>query len=112
MQTLQASELEVDPRFPSGPWTGFFLQRLRPGRNTMTLDMTLPNRQLHATGADGVGRFTFTGSYDAAGGSCSWTKHYLGRHRVSYEGQNDGRSIWGVWQIRLFRGLYLDKGVF
>jgi hypothetical protein len=25
--------LETDPRFPSGPWTGFFLQKAIPGRH-------------------------------------------------------------------------------
>jgi hypothetical protein len=112
MQALQEHDLEADPRFPSGPWTGFFLQWIRPGRSIMNLEMTFHDGQLEATGTDGVGAFTFTGSYDAADGSCRWTKKYLGRHSVSYEGKTDGRGIWGVWQIRLFAGLYLDKGVF
>jgi hypothetical protein len=32
--------LETDPRFPSGRWTGFFIQPWIPGRHMMNLDMT------------------------------------------------------------------------
>ena len=112
MQALQARDLESDQRFPSGPWTGFFLQRVWPGRSPMNLDMTFQNGQLEATGIDRVGPFTFAGNYNAADGSCRWTKQYIGKHCVSYEGKNDGRGIWGVWQISLLWGLFRDQGAF
>jgi hypothetical protein len=112
MNPLDPKGLEADPRFPSGPWTGFFLQRLAPGRNTMTVDVTFRDRQLKAKGADAVGPFTFRGSYDPRDGKCRWTKQYLGKHPVSYSGVNEGQGIWGVWEIRLFWGLFRDRGVF
>jgi hypothetical protein len=52
------------------------------------------------------------GSYDLATGRCEWTKRYLGKHQVRYRGTNDGHGIWGVWEIRLLGGLYLDRGGF
>lgn len=111
MQALEARDLEANSRFPSGKWTGFFLQRLWRTRCIMNLEMTFHDGQLKATGADWVGPFTFAGNYDAADGSCRWTKQYIGKHRVLYEGKHDGRGIWGVWQIRLL-GLCVDQGVF
>src|SRR5262249_28154371 len=63
-------------------------------------------------GSDVVGPFTFSGSYDAATGTCRWTKQYLGKHWVSYTGVNEGQGIWGVWEINLLWGLIRDRGVF
>jgi hypothetical protein len=103
---------ENDPRFPNGPWTGFFLQYWHPGRQTTKLELTAADGQLTGTGHDWVGPYTMNGSYDLATGRCEWTKHYVGKHRVSYRGINDGHGIWGVWEIRLLGGLYLDRGGF
>jgi hypothetical protein len=104
--------LERDPRFPSGRWTGFYIQPWMPGRHTMTLDLTFRDGGLEAQGSDRVGGFTFSGSYDPKDGACRWTKQYLGKHEVSYSGVNEGKGIWGVWEIRLLWGLYRDRGVF
>jgi hypothetical protein len=112
---LDLPNLETDARFPSGAWTGFFLQpwitRLA-GRQMMTLDMTFHDGLLEATGNDIVGQFTFSGTYDLQDGNCRWTKQYRRRHQVSYSGVNDGQGIWGVWEIRQLWGLYVDRGVF
>ena len=35
-----ASDLETDPRFPSGRWTGYFLQPAIPGKHVMELILT------------------------------------------------------------------------
>jgi hypothetical protein len=112
MASAELANVEADPRFPSGPWTGFFVQSWLPGRHTMMLDMMFKDGALTAKGSDRVGPFTFTGSYDQADGRCDWTKQYLDKHQVRYAGVNEGEGIWGVWQIRLFHGLYLDRGVF
>jgi hypothetical protein len=114
-QSMAAPDLtipESDPRFPSGRWTGFFIQPWMPGRHTMNLDVTFQDGQMEARGSDWVGPFTFSGSYDHADGKCTWTKQYLHKHRVSYAGVNEGKGIWGVWEIRLLWGWYLDRGVF
>ena len=103
---------ETDPRFPSGPWTGFFLQYWLPGRHTTDLDLTATDGQLTGTGRDWVGPYTIDGTYDPATGGCEWTKQYVRKHQVRYCGTNEGHGIWGVWEIRLLGGLYLDRGGF
>jgi hypothetical protein len=92
-------DLETDPRFPSGPWTGFWLQSLLPGRHMMELRLTFRNGELTGTGRDRVGEFTFQGRYIVQDGTCRWNKHYIGKHDVDYKGYNEGKGIWGVWEM-------------
>jgi hypothetical protein len=103
---------ERDPRFPGGPWTGFYLQYWMPGRHTMALTLDWRDGEVTGEGSDKVGPFTIRGTYDAATGQCAWVKKYLGKHSVSYRGVADGTGIWGVWEIRLLWGLYQDRGGF
>lgn len=112
MDAFDAAAVENDPKFPSGPWTGFYLQCWLPGRHMMMIDLTFGGGQLQAKGSDRVGPFTFHGDYDLADGKCRWVKQYVGRHRVTYTGINQGQGIWGVWEIRQLAGLYKDRGVF
>jgi hypothetical protein len=90
---------ETDPRFPSGPWTGFFTQPVLPGKHLMELRLTFQNGVMNGEGRDWVGRFVITGRYTVADGRCHWTKKYLGKHDVFYKGYNEGKGIWGVWEI-------------
>jgi hypothetical protein len=92
-------ELETDPRFPSGPWTGFFVQPVLPGRHMMELQLTFRGGAISGEGRDWVGRFAFRGHYDLADGRCYWTKRYLGKHDVFYRGYNEGKGIWGTWEM-------------
>lgn len=92
-------ELESDPRFPSGPWVGYFLQKPIPGRHLMELHLTFRDGQISGEGRDWVGPFAISGKYSLADGRCSWIKQYLGRHGVHYQGYNEGKGIWGVWEI-------------
>jgi hypothetical protein len=94
-----ADNLETDPRFPSGPWTGYFLQPLIPGRHRMELALTFRQGQFSGEGRDWVGRFILRGKYTLEDGKCYWTKRYLGKHDVFYQGFNEGKGIWGVWEI-------------
>ena len=55
MSLPQNEMLETNPRFPSGPWTGFFLQYWFPGRHTTNLDLTVADGRLTGTGHDCVG---------------------------------------------------------
>jgi len=107
-----SNDLTPDPRFPSGPWTGFFLQYWLPGRHRTDVALACQGGSLTGTGRDRVGPYTVDGTYDPVTGRCEWTKQYLGKHRVAYRGVNDGRGIWGVWEIRLLGGLYTDRGGF
>src|SRR5881396_3414836 len=92
--------LETDPRFPSGPWTGFFLQRQLPGRHMMEMKLTFAKGVLKGEGRDRIGRFHMRGRYSTEDGKCYWTKQYLRKHDVFYEGFNEGKGIWGTWEIR------------
>jgi hypothetical protein len=99
MNQSETPALETDPRFPSGPWTGFFLQRSVPGRHRMELHLTFRQGSLTGQGRDWVGPFVVGGSYSTEDGKCHWTKHYHGQHNVRYRGFNEGKGIWGTWQI-------------
>jgi hypothetical protein len=99
MNADQGANLETDPRFPSGKWTGFFLQAQIPGRHAMELHLTFRHGQIQGEGRDWVGKFIIAGRYDLSEGKCHWTKRYLGRHDVFYGGFNEGKGIWGMWEI-------------
>ncbi|MBL8794755.1 MAG: hypothetical protein JNM56_12680 [Planctomycetia bacterium] len=90
---------ETDPRFPSGPWTGFFLQKLIPGRHLMELRLTFTGGTMTGAGRDWAGNFVIQGRYDLASGECHWTKRYVGKHDVFYRGFNEGKGIWGTWEL-------------
>jgi hypothetical protein len=108
----EAVQLETDPRFPSGPWVGFFLQREIPGRHLMEIRLTFCNGKIRGEGRDWVGPFTIRGRYDVADGKCYWTKRYLGRHDVFYQGYNEGKGIWGLWEFSEQQLALSSKGGF
>jgi len=93
--------VEHDERFPSGPWTGFFLQKLGSGRHWMELHLTFRSGKITGDGRDWVGQFAITGRYSSQDGKCRWVKRYVGKHDVGYEGYNEGRGIWGLWNINV-----------
>jgi hypothetical protein len=95
----QPSDSETDPRFPSGPWTGFFLQKAIPGRHLMELRLQFRAGSISGEGRDWVGPFIIRGRYSIADGRCHWQKRYLARHDVYYQGFNEGKGIWGTWEI-------------
>ncbi len=99
MSAEQPAGAETDPRFPSGPWTGFFLQRAIPGRHRMELRLTFHGGVMEGEGRDRVGPFLVRGRYSVEDGRCHWTKRYLGKHDVFYKGFNEGKGIWGVWEM-------------
>jgi hypothetical protein len=99
MNETRPHDLETDPRFPSGAWIGFFLQTQIPGRHAMELHLTFRCGQIAGEGRDWVGQFLITGRYELTDGKCHWTKRYLGKHDVFYAGYNEGKGIWGMWEI-------------
>jgi hypothetical protein len=108
--TTPMPELETDPRFPSGPWVGFFLQKEIPGKHTMELRLNFANGSMTGEGRDWVGPFVIRGRYTVADGKCYWTKRYLGKHDVYYQGYNEGKGIWGRWELATSSGRYLHGG--
>jgi len=92
--------LETDDRFPSGPWEGYFLEPRLSNRFRMELSLEFADGRMTGDGLDYVGPFVIHGRYDTNDGKCTWVKQYLGQHAVYYEGYNEGRGIWGTWEIR------------
>jgi hypothetical protein len=96
--------VETDPRFPSGPWHGFFLMAHLPGRHKMELHLSFCQGVMTGEGRDMIGPFLIRGHY-SLDGKCRWTKRYIGKHDVAYQGYNEGKGIWGLWEIPpAFRG--------
>jgi len=102
---VKQSAFETDPRFPSGPWIGFWIQR-GWGKQKMSLSLAFINGRVVGCGRDVVGRFDFNGIYDLKTGRVRMVKLYQGAHRVDYDGTNqgDGMWLWGVWNIRTIHG--------
>ena len=93
--------LETDERFPSGPWEGFFLQpMLTKEKCWMELLLTFRSGVMTGEGRDRVGDFIVRGRYTVEDGKCWWSKRYLNRHDVHYSGYNEGRGIWGTWELK------------
>jgi hypothetical protein len=96
----KAPEPETDPRFPSGPWIGFWIQKNFPaGKHSMELQLFFCEGKITGEGRDWVGAFTVTGRYELSSGVCHWIKQYVRRHAVAYKGFNEGKGIWGKWEI-------------
>jgi len=93
-------DLEADSRFPSGPWVGYFLQaEIPPGKHGMELRLTFRNGVMTGEGRDLIGEFLIRGRYQVEDGKCWWTKRFVGKHDVAYQGYNEGKGIWGTWEI-------------
>ena len=90
---------ETDPRFPSGAWTGFFLMDHWPGRHKMDLHLSFRQGTMTGEGRDRIGAFRIRGKYHLDDGKCQWSKRYIGLHDVAYQGFNEGKGIWGIWEI-------------
>ena len=95
-----AAIVESDDRFPTGPWTGFFLQPGTPERHWMELSLIFREGIMAGTGRDRVGRFTVSGRYYLDSGRAHWTKTYVAEHSIAYSGYNEGKGIWGVWEYQ------------
>ena len=109
------SNLETDSRFPSGEWGGFYLQpSVNRDRRRMNLSLTFKGGSFTGEGKDGVGEFLIRGRYDLKSGEVTFRKHYLLQHSVFYHGWNEGKGIWGMWEIasRVVRDAVVDKGGF
>jgi hypothetical protein len=94
------SNFETDHRFPSGEWTGFWLQKgTFDGRQKMELALTFLDGKVSGDGKDIVGPFTMRGRYDLSNGKVVIHKYYP-EHHVLYEGWAElDKGIWGVWTV-------------
>jgi hypothetical protein len=65
----------------------------------MELLLTFRKGVMTGDGRDCIGAFLFRGKYNLDDGKCHWTKRYIGKHDVAYQGYNEGKGIWGLWEI-------------
>ncbi len=100
------ADAETDPRFPSGKWVGFWTQHVLGARVKPKQEMVLSfaEGEIRGEGRDIVGQFLIRGFYSTTDGKCRWTKKYVGKHDVYYQGFNEGKGIWGTWHIDLNHG--------
>lgn len=92
---------ESDPRFPSGKWVGFFLDKRMPGKHQMELTLSFADGDMTGSGRDRVGSFVIDGEYDLTNGKCRFEKRYVNAHTVHYTGFNEGKGIWGTWEMNV-----------
>ena len=92
-------EPELDDRFASGEWMGFYVQPDSRQRHAMGLFLEFAQGTISGAGSDPVGEFTIRGTYDTTTAECSWTKQYIGQHSVKYSGRARERGIIGQWWI-------------
>ncbi|HEX5241967.1 MAG TPA: hypothetical protein VFW23_01805 [Tepidisphaeraceae bacterium] len=102
----RARKPELDPRFPSGEWKGFWIQRGIDGRQWMRLALEFSEGTISGEGRDMVGPFVMSGTYNLKSGRCHLVKAHIAQHQVSYEGFNDGQRLWlwGTWKLPDDRG--------
>ena len=99
MLTPNHPEHETDPRFPSGPWRGFWLQRRT--RGWMNLQLVFKDGDVRGEGEDIVGKFVIRGNYCVETDKVTFRKHYVNGHMVAYAGVAGLDSqIRGQWEIR------------
>src|SRR5262245_29611715 len=56
--------------------------------------------RIRGAGIDNPGQFLIDGSYDDATRGVRWTKQYVGKHGVRYEGTVRGGEIAGSWILK------------
>lgn len=105
------AEFETDPRFPSGKWVGFYLMpHTGSTRHQTELVLNFRNGRMWGEGRDKVGKFITEGKYDLTDGKCRWLKTYIAQHAVNYDGYNEGKGIWGIWEIPNSLGIQWKGG--
>ncbi len=85
-----------DPDFPSGPWTGYWLEGGCRFRQDLALSFNAG--VVEGQGIDTVGRFRVAGTYDVESREVAWEKTYFGAYTVTYRGFRETSGIWGVWE--------------
>lgn len=102
-------QLEVDERFPSGPWVGYYQQWGTQSRQR--LGLSFAGGRVSGGGRDPAGEFHVRGTYDLDSGAVRLSKVYP-EYRVEYDGKAGQDGIGGNWWITYLGGLLNDRGHF
>jgi hypothetical protein len=78
----------------------------------MELILSFSQGNMTGEGRDHVDKFIIRGQYTLADGKCHFSKRYIGKHDVFYNGFNEGKGIWGTWEIRATRAQAGQRGGF
>jgi len=62
------------------------------------MSLKFDGTNMDGDGIDEIGPFVIHGVFGTRG-EVSWTKSYIGKHSVQYQGQYNGRGICGDWTI-------------
>lgn len=90
---------------PSGRWAGYYLYGHGGSRHRMKLTLAFTgNGAIDGDGVDDVAPFVITGQFDLATSVASWTKAYVGMHKVEYSGLYCRRAICGDWTLMSHSG--------
>jgi len=93
---------------PSGPWSGYYHYPDSVAKHRMKLGLAFaPDGRIEGEGIDDIAPFIISGFFDIETCEASWTKNYIGMHRVEYRGVYDGRSICGEWTIIASGGFWI-----
>ena len=65
----------------------------------MHLFLDFEDGKMKGEGTDYVGPWVLEGVYDEQSLKCRWTKKYMGKHTVSYQGELGQNGITGNWSI-------------
>lgn len=68
-------------------------------RHPTELVLNFHKGRMWGEGKDFVGKFVVEGKYTTEDGKANWQKTYIGKHSVYYNGYNEGKGIWGIWDI-------------
>lgn len=84
---------------PSGEWVGYYTYHAKPTKCPMHQTLEFGEGLVRGAGIDNPGQFVIDGSYDEASRRVQWTKKYVGKHDVRYEGIAKNGEIIGAWSL-------------
>lgn len=85
--------------YHSGEWVGYYTYQGIPKKCPMHLTLEFHQQTIKGAGIDGPGTFVIHGTYDDAGNHVAFTKQYIGKHSVAYEGSFQADEIVGSWSL-------------
>ena len=84
---------------PSGEWVGYYMYQGLAKKCPMHLTLHFDHNKISGAGIDGPGQFVIIGTYDETDSPVKFTKQYIGKHAVEYEGRFQEDEIVGGWSL-------------
>jgi hypothetical protein len=90
----------TNPLWLSGEWVGYYTYQTQPTKCPLHQTLEFSDGHIRGAGIDNPGHFVIDGSYDEASRAVQWTKTYIGKHDVRYEGAARNGEIMGSWSLK------------